>query len=233
MYQGKKVSVVIPAYNEEHGIPLAVRDFMIDPVDEVIVVDNNSTDNTYQVAKRLGVKVVSETKQGYGYAIRRGLDESTGDLVIITESDASFKGTDIFTLLEHVNDADLVIGTRTTTPFLHPKANMGLFLKAGNIFIAKILGILYGYTGLTDVGCTLRLVNRPTLHRIKNRMHSSGPEFSPEMIVEILKVGGTVKEVHTAYTVRLGEAKITTSKGKAFRNGLKMLWIILRKLVRT
>jgi glycosyltransferase involved in cell wall biosynthesis len=77
MWQGQRVSIVFPAYNEQDGIAAAVTDFGgIDAVDEVLVVDNNSRDATAQRAEAAGARVVRESRQGYGSALRRGLAEA-------------------------------------------------------------------------------------------------------------------------------------------------------------
>lgn len=87
-----RVSVVIPAYNEEDTIEEVIRDFgSRDEIDEVLVVDNNSRDRTAEKARRAGARVVSESRQGYGCALRRGLDDALGDIVVLTEADGSFQ----------------------------------------------------------------------------------------------------------------------------------------------
>ena len=81
-----KVSVIIPAYNEEETIAHVVEDFRYhEGVHEVLVVDNNSRDKTSEVALKAGARVVEEKKQGYGCALRRGMDEATGDVLILTK----------------------------------------------------------------------------------------------------------------------------------------------------
>jgi glycosyltransferase involved in cell wall biosynthesis len=230
MYKGKRVCVVIPAWNEEEPIGHTVKDFLTPDVDELIVVDNNSTDNTAKVAKRAGASVVPEPIQGYGAAIRRGLREALDrgyDLIIITEADQTFLGIDIPKLLKHVDLHHFVVGTRTATPYLEEGANMGLFLVVGNMAVAKLLGLLHGYPPLTDVGCTLRLIRREMLEAILPELDAEGAAFSPQMIVKVLQHGGKMKEIPVHYLVRVGEAKITTSKRKAFGTGLKMIKVIL------
>lgn len=230
MYKGKRVCVVIPAWNEEEPIGHTVKDFLTPEVDELIVVDNNSTDNTAKVAKRAGASVVPEPTQGYGAAIRRGLREALDrgyDLILITEADQTFLGIDIPKLLEHIDMHHFVVGTRTATPYLEEGANMGLFLVVGNIAVAKLLGLLHGYPPLTDVGCTLRLIRREMLEAILPELDAEGAAFSPQMIVKVLQHGGRMKEIPVHYLVRVGEAKITTSKRKAFGTGLKMIKVIL------
>src|SRR5262245_37528908 len=87
-YRNWRVSVVMPAFNEEPFITSAVQDFRAQPhVDEVIVVDNNSTDRTRALALEAGAVVVSEPLQGYGAACRRGLASATGDLIFLVEPD--------------------------------------------------------------------------------------------------------------------------------------------------
>ncbi len=119
------------------------------------------------------------------------------------------------------------MGTRTATPFLEEGANMGLFLVVGNMAVAKLLGLLHGYPPLTDVGCTLRIIRREMLEAILPELDAEGAAFSPQMIVKVLRRGGKIKEIPVHYLTRVGEAKITTSKVKAFRNGLQMIRVIL------
>ena len=108
------MSVVFPAYNEEKNIDAAISDFLkTGVVDELIVVDNNSTDRTAAIAKQKGAKVVKEEKQGYGFALRAGIKVATGDLVILAEPDGTFEGKDILRLLPYSKNFDLVLGTRT------------------------------------------------------------------------------------------------------------------------
>ncbi|MFW9934059.1 MAG: glycosyltransferase family 2 protein [Candidatus Thorarchaeota archaeon] len=230
MYAGKRVCVVIPAWNEEEPIADTIHDFRTPQVDDVIVIDNNSTDNTAKVAHAAGATVIPEPIQGYGAAIRRGLREALDrgyDLIIITEADQTFRGIDVPRLLNAIRTHHFVVGTRTATPYLEEGANMGLFLVVGNIAVAKLLGLLHGYPPLTDVGCTLRVIRREMLAAILPKLDAEGAAFSPQMIVKVLKHGGKIKELPVFYLARVGEAKITTSKGKAFKNGLQMIKVIL------
>ncbi len=230
LFEGKRVCVVIPAYNEADAIGGTVKDFLVPEVDELIVVDNNSTDSTAKIARKAGAQVVHEPIQGYGAAIRRGLREALerrNHFIIITEADASFKGEDVPKLLKHCRGRHFVVGTRTATPYLGEGANMGLFLVVGNMAVAKLLGLLHGYPPLTDVGCTLRVIRRPMLKAVLPELEADGAALSPEMIVRVLRRGGRMKEIPVHYLARVGTAKITTSRKKAFRNGLKMIQVIL------
>src|SRR5262245_30056566 len=115
MWNSKTVGIVLPAYNGEKAFRPAVEDFFVDGVvDEVIVVDNNSRDRTAEEAMATRARVVRETAQGYGHALRRGLREATGDLVIMAEPDGTFVGRDVMKLLAYADDLEMVWGRRTT-----------------------------------------------------------------------------------------------------------------------
>jgi hypothetical protein len=115
MHGAKSISVVLPAYNEAGYIRPAVEDFFVpDVVDEVIVVDNNSRDGTAVEARQTRARVVQESRQGYGYALQRGIQEAKGDIVILAEPDGTFIGRDILKLLAYADDFDMVCGTRTS-----------------------------------------------------------------------------------------------------------------------
>lgn len=231
MFKGSRVSLVIPAYNEEKSIGKVVSDNRaLRLFDEIIVVDNCSTDRTCERAKKAGARVVSEGMQGYGFAIRRGLSESKGDIIVITESDDTFEATDAFKLLAYIDDADLVLGSRTNFELVRPGAKMGPFLKWGNFSIAKLLQLLWlGKIRLTDVGCTFRAIRRKSLNRVMNKFSIGGSSFSPEMIIKCVKSGMKVIEIPVWYKERIGDSKITSNFWKSFTLGLEMIALILRE----
>src|SRR5688572_21102494 len=110
MFNGKTVSVVFPAYNEEEHIAEAVESFLaLEHVDEVVVVDNNSRDRTAALADGAGGRVIAEREQGYGHALQRGLKEATGDLVVMAEPDGTFVAGDVSKLLAYSDLADVVL----------------------------------------------------------------------------------------------------------------------------
>ena len=86
MYKGQSITVIIPCLNEEQGIEKMLR-AMPDFVDEVIVVDNNSTDRTSEVAASLGAKVIREEVRGYGRAYKRGFADATSDIIITLDGE--------------------------------------------------------------------------------------------------------------------------------------------------
>lgn len=229
MYGNRTVSVVFPAYNEEQHIRHAVQEFFVESVvDEIVVVDNNSRDATAREAALTAARLVSESRQGYGHALRRGLREATGDLIILAEPDGTFVGRDVLKLLAYADDFDMVCGTRTTRELIWEQANMGWFLRVGNWAVAKLIQVLYGGPSLTDCGCTLRLVHRTAAARMLEKLTVGGSHFLPEMVILALRQGLRVIEVPVNYRGRVGESKITGTLRGTLRTGLNMIGLILR-----
>jgi glycosyltransferase involved in cell wall biosynthesis len=233
MYGGKTVSIVFPAYNEEPYIRRAIDDFFLDGVvDEVVVVDNNSRDGTAAEAGKTRARVVQEPAQGYGNALRRGLREATGDIVILAEPDGTFVGRDVLKLLAYSEEFDMVCGTRTTRELIWTQANMGWFLRIGNWAVAKLVQFLYGGPSLSDCGCTLRLAHRAALNRIQADLRVGGSHFLPEMVILGLKAKLKIIEIPVNYRGRVGESKITGNLRGTLRTGFMMIALILRHRLR-
>jgi glycosyltransferase involved in cell wall biosynthesis len=229
MHGSKRVSVVLPAYNEEGYIRPAVEDFFVpDVIDEVIVVDNNSRDRTADEARQTRARLVHESKQGYGHALRRGLKEATGDIVIMAEPDGTFIGRDVLKLLAYADDFDMVCGTRTTRELVWAQANMGWFLRMGNWTVAKMIQFLYDGPSLSDCGCTLRLTHRRAIEQIQDHLTVGGSHFLPEMVILALKRRLKVIEVPVNYRGRVGESKITGNLKGTLKTGFRMIGIILK-----
>lgn len=229
MFAGRTVSVVFPAYDEEEGIEHAVRSFgALDEVDEVVVVDNNSRDRTAELAAAAGARVVAESRQGYGHALRRGLAEASGELVILAEPDGTFIAEDVRKLLAYADDAELVLGTRTSRELIWDGANMGFLLRWGNWAVAKLIQVLFNTSSLSDCGCTLRLIHQPALERFRERLTVGSSHFLPEMVILAKRTGARIIEVPVTYRAREGSSKITGSLGTSVRVALNMLRLVIR-----
>jgi glycosyltransferase involved in cell wall biosynthesis len=229
MHGSKTVSVVFPAFNEEGYIRPAVEDFLIGGIiDEVIVVDNNSSDRTAEEAGMTRARVVRESQQGYGHALRRGLREATSDIVIMAEPDGTFLGRDVLKLLAYADDFDMVCGTRTTRELVWDQANMGWFLRIGNWVVAKLIQVLFGGPSLSDCGCTLRLTHRSALQQIQDDLTVGGSHFLPEMVILGLKRRLKIIEIPVNYRGRIGDSKITGNLKGALTTGFRMIGIILK-----
>lgn len=229
MYGARRVSVVFPAYNEEANIRRAVEDFLVPGVvDEIVVVDNNSRDRTAEEAALTPARVVHEPRQGYGSALRRGLREASGDLIILAEPDGTFVGRDVLKLLAYSEDFDMVCGTRTTRELVWSQANMGWFLRVGNWSVAKLLQLLFDGPSLSDCGCTLRLAHRHAVTAIVDELTVEGSHFLPEMVILGLRKNLRIIEVPVNYRGRVGDSKITGSLKGTLETGFRMLGLILK-----
>lgn len=230
MWEGKSITLVLPAYNEENNILEAVEDFSSTGVlDEILVVDNNSQDRTAELVRTFSkARLVSETRQGYGSALIRGLKEASMDLVILAEPDGTFVGRDIFKLLAYSHDFDMVMGTRTSRLLIWSGANMAFFLRFGNIAVAKILEFLFNTPQLTDCGCTLRLVCRNRLQLFVEKLQVTQSHFLPEMVIRARQAGLSMIEIPVNYRSRIGESKITGTLRGAIKTGARMLGLILK-----
>ncbi len=233
MYNKKTVTVVLPAYNEEDAVPKVIADIKKQKIaDEILVVDNNSNDRTRELALKAGARVVAEKRQGYGFALRRGIHEAKGDIIILMEADNTFYAEDIQKLLVYIENVDLVLGTRTTHELIEKNANMGWFLKNGNLAIAKLLQLLWwGRIRLTDVGCTFRAIRKDKVKRIEPLFTVGGSHFSPDMILSALLANLRIVEIPVRYKERVGTSKITGSTTKAMLVGLRMIWLIAARKV--
>lgn len=228
MLNGASISVVMPAYNEEPFIAAAVEGFRAIPeVDEVIVVDNNSTDQTRAHAEQAGAKVIVESRQGYGHASKTALLSATGDFVFIVEPDGTFKPDDLHKFFPYCAEMDAVIGTRTAKSCIWEGANMGWFLRLGNVAVAKLLEYLHNGPCLTDVGCTFKMVRRSVLHQIKDHLTVGSSHFSPELMTVLIRCGFRCVEIPLNYCPRQGESKITGDLWKAWKLGWRMIGMIV------
>lgn len=229
MFDKKRISLVFPAFNEAGNIAQAIDGLKtLKIVDEIIVIDNNSTDKTLRIAKAQGAKVVKETRQGYGFALRRGLAEATGDYIILSEPDGTFIPSDTLRLLKYMNRYDMVTGTRTNPKYIAQDANMGYFLRFGNIFVAKLIQILFAMPSLSDCGCTFRILNKSLVQKLLPRFTVGGQHFLAELVVLTSFEGGRIHEIPIRYQKRVGRSKITGSLKTSIIVGLRMIWILLK-----
>lgn len=234
MWRGKSVSVIFPTYNEKDSIREAIEDFFAtELVDEIVVVDNNAAPGTAAEVRQTEAVLVHEPRQGYGYAIQRGLTEATGDYLIVSEPDGTFAGRDVVKLLSYAEDCDVVYGTRTHPEFIWAGANMGWWLKWGNYIAAKIMEFAFNTSTLSDVGCTMRLLSREGLQEIQPSFTVGGSAFGVEMMLLSLINGLRVVQVPVNYTKRVGTSSVTGDLGKAIALGFEMLWMIGRYRIRS
>lgn len=232
MYIGKKVSVVIPTYNEADSLENIINGFYATGfVDEVLVVNNNALGDTKTVVERTKAKQVFEKeKQGYGFALMRGLNEATGDLIVMVEGDGTFEPKDIHKFLLYSEDFQAVFGTRTSRASIWSGAFMPFPVRFGNWLWAKFLEVIHNGSTFTDVGCTYKMISREVLEQIKPlfKFSRGDGKFSPELMIWILKKGIKPIEIPVLFKPRVGQSMYTGSVTKAAVLGFKMIWLIIK-----
>ncbi len=228
-WHGQSVSVVLPTYNEVGSIQQCIEGFeRLGIVDEIIVVNNNAAHGTSAAVDPTSAREVHEPTQGYGAAIRRGLAEATGDLVVLCEPDGTFDPADLMKLLPFTTDTDVVFGSRTVQTFIWHGANMGLFLRWGNWAVAKLIEAGFGTTYLSDVGCTFRVMRRSIVQELLPRFRLTGSAFGLELLMRSVVARHPFVQVPVRYKARVGTSAVTGSQWKAFLLGLEMIRMILR-----
>ena len=224
MYKGLTLSVVIPCFNEEHGIA-AVLKGMPDYVDQVVVVDNNSTDETGRIAQELGAEVVFETKKGYGNAYQAGLPRATGDIVATADGDGTYPTHSIGPIIDYLleNGYDFVSASRF--PLRNPQA-MRFRNVLGNMILTWTARVLW-FRWFANSQSGMWVFKRDVLKKI--RPTSGGMPFSEEiklLVVDNRKL--RLGEYHIDYHERIGETKLFAWKD-GFENLLFLYKLRLRR----
>lgn len=229
MRHGYKVSVVIPALNEERAIAKVLRDIPA-WVDETIVADNGSDDRTREIAQRNGAKVVCEPARGYGAACQTGLcaaDDS--DIIVFLDGDYSDYPQDMTLLIDPISagDADLVIGSRVEasreTSALTPQQ------RFGNWLACALMRLFFG-ARYTDLG-PFRAIRRDALDALKMQDRAYG--WTVEMQIRAIRLGLNVREVPVRYRQRIGVSKISGTLTGSVRAGTTILRVIGRSALQT
>lgn len=230
MYRNKRVSVVIPTYNEAESIRGIIdRFFATGLVDEVIAVDNNALGNTKEeILKTKAIYVLESEHQGYGHALMRGLKEATGDLIVMCEADGTADPEDIHKFLLYSDDFPVVLSTRTSRSAIWSGAFMPFPVRFGNWFWAKVIEVLFNAPVLTDVGCTYKLISRDALRTIEKffPLSDGDGKFSPEFMIWVIRSGIKIIEIPVMFRPRIGKSMYTGSVWRAAKLGaLEMIMI--------
>ena len=230
-FKSYRISVIIPAYNEEQSIGRVIDEFRLPWIHEIVVVDNGSRDRTVEVARTRGARVIHEPQRGYGHALKAGLNQASGEIMLLTEADGTFRAKDVPKILEYMKDADLVIGTRTTKQLIEQGANMNAFVRWGNVAVGKLIQVLWLRQGtrFTDVGCTFRGIWKESYRKLEDNLRASGPEFSPEMMIEALRARLRIIEIPVSYYKRSSGESKHSGGVKKIKTALRMLAVIVRK----
>ena len=230
MWNGQRLAVVLPTYNEHLSIAECIRGFdALGIVDDILVVNNNAHPDTSPAVAPTVAREVFESTQGYGAAIRRGLRETVdADLVCVCEPDGTFDPADLLKLLPFTSAVDVVFGSRTVQTFILSGANMGWFLRWGNWAVAKLTEVLYNTVYLSDVGCTFRVLKRSAIDDLSPQFVGNASSFGFEMMLLAAQKKMPMVQVPVKYQERVGESSVTGSQSKAVKLGLQMIAMCLR-----
>lgn len=225
-----KVVVGLTAFNDEESIAQSVVNFLENKnVESVLVVDNNSCDNTFQLAHEAGATVITEKIPGYGSCVYRVLEELAkvdSEFVVICEGDMTFRAEDISKLIAYANNCDVVMGTRICDQLQSPKTQLSIFMHFGNFFVGKLLESKYlGSCNITDVGCTFKLFRRRIiLDLLKNLNRNINLEFNAHLLEVLISSGYCCVEVPITFHQRYGFSKGgNRSNYAAIKVGLAMI----------
>jgi glycosyltransferase involved in cell wall biosynthesis len=217
-----KYSIILPCKNEEDTVSTVIlKARKILPDAEIIVVDNNSTDNSAKLARKIGAKILKEPIPGYGAALLQGFKEAGGEYVIMCDADNTYDLLELPKLLKYVNEKnnyDIIIGNRMNKnmkreamPFMHK--------YLGNPFLSSIMRFMFN-NNIKDSQSGLRIIKKSSLEKLN--LQSSGMEIASEIIIKALKLNMKIKETNITYYPRIGESKL-----RSFNDGWKHLKMML------
>jgi dolichol-phosphate hexosyltransferase len=229
----KKITILIPCYNEEKGIGKvidSVPDKKLADLGykaEVIVIDNNSTDNTIAAALDKGSMVISEKKQGKGNAIRTGFRNVSSDTeyVIMLDGDDTYKSKEIPRLIEPLENGfcDVVVGSR-----LEGKLNgdsLSFSHRLANWFFTFLVRRLYFVT-TTDICTGYFAWKKEVINELSPHLESNGFAIEAEMITKMARLGFKIFSVPITYDKREGDSKLSP-----YLDGIKITWMLLKNTI--
>jgi glycosyltransferase involved in cell wall biosynthesis len=220
LYKGRSITVIIPCLNEEQGIEQVLRR-MPEFVDEVIVVDNASTDRTSEVAASYGAQVIREEVRGYGRSYKRGFKQARGDIIVTLDGDHSYPVDAISYLLEAFLHLEVDFLNASRFPVRDPRA-MSFKHKIGNLILSLAMSLLF-FKWVRDSQSGMWVFRRAILDQMN--LVSDGMAFSEEIKIEAIRNPRIrFAEISILYSSRLGEIKLNP-----WRDGLANLAFLLRK----
>jgi len=213
-----KLSIIVPVYNEEKTISEIIeraKKTKISYAKEILIVDDFSTDNTRNILKKIKdklVKIFYHTKNmGKGAAIRTGLKNSTGDIILIQDADLEYNPDEYKKLLKPIieNKAKVVYGSRVEAIRKNIK-NMYKLHYIGNLFLTLMTDLLY-QAKISDMETGYKVFRREVIKNINIRANRF--EFEPEITAKILRKGYKIYEVPISFV------------GRKFEEGKKITWV--------
>lgn len=233
MQHFKKITVIIPCYNEEGGIGKVIKSFPLEKIRhhgyllDILIVDNNSTDRTAEIAKSFGARVIHEPKKGKGNAIRLGfynISDDT-DYVVMLDGDDTYRPEEILRLVEPLNSdfCDVVIGSRMSGRIID--GSMTTFNRFGNWIFSNLVRNLYR-VNVTDVMTGYFAWKREAIIKLRPHLKSAGFAIEMEMFTKMARLKEEIYSVPISYHSRIGESNL-----HPIRDGFRILGMLLRNLI--
>lgn len=190
-------------------------------IDEIIVVDNNCTDNTVKIAENFGCRVVKEKTKGYGAAYKTGLKSATGEILVTMDGDNTYSVAEIFRLVKILlaRNLDFISASRLGSG--RPE-NMAKINYLGNIILTGAVKLLF-LKSIEDSQSGMWVFRKEIMAKVKPK--SNGMAFSQEIKIEVLKNKFRFAEIRIPYHRRLGEEKLNR-----WSDGVRNLaWLFYKK----
>lgn len=222
-----RIFVIIPAFNEARAIGDVIRDIPADLVEEVVVVNNASTDETEENARRAGATVLREERKGYGWACLKGIAYARArrpDVIVFLDGDYSDHPEEMPLLLDPIltGAADFVLGSRIRGR--HEPGAMLPQALIGNRIACFLMRVFWG-ARYTDLG-PFRAVRFEALEKMGMEDKTFG--WTIEMQIKAVRAGIGYAEVPVSYRRRVGISKVTGTLSGTVRASVKILWTIAR-----
>jgi glycosyltransferase involved in cell wall biosynthesis len=223
MIAGHTVGLVIPCHNEADGLRKLLPSVPKD-IDDVLVVDNHSTDETANVARSHDARVVFEVMPGYGRAYQAGFAAARSEILVTMDGDGQYPLADIPRLVQRFLDRKLDFLSACRFPV--PHGSMPLLRRIGNAGLTLATVILFG-KAIRDSQSGMWVFRRDLLTKI--RPHESGMAFSEEIKLKAILAGGRFGEEYIPYLPRIGESKLSRL-GDGWKNLLYLFRLRLSTL---
>jgi len=211
----KNLTVMIPCYNEEKGVSKVIKSIPRAKLRklgyklDILVIDNNSTDNTTKVAKKAGARVILEPKQGKGNAIKTAFKNLNGaQYIVMLDGDDTYKAEEMLRLLEPLenNFCDVVIGSRLNGKMVN--GSMTTFNRSGNWLFSFLVRTCY-QGNVTDVCTGYFAWKRKVVNKLSKHLESEGFSVEMEMLTKMAKLKYSIYAVPITYEDRAGSSSLS------------------------